>query len=89
MASRGEKTPISMTMMGGPIDARKSPTSVNNLAMERPLSWFENNVIYRVPINFPGAGRLVYPGFYAAHRLCRHEPAPPRQQPLRLLQEFS
>ena len=63
MASRGEKTPISMTMMGGPIDARKSPTSVNNLAMERPLSWFENNVIYRVPINFPGAGRLVYPGF--------------------------
>ncbi|MCO5110891.1 MAG: polyhydroxyalkanoate depolymerase [Burkholderiaceae bacterium] len=63
MASRGEQTPLSMTMMGGPIDARKSPTAVNNLASERSFEWFENNVIYRVPGNFPGAGRRVYPGF--------------------------
>ena len=63
MASRGEKTPITMTMMGGPIDATKSPTAVNNLAMNKSHSWFENNVIYRVPDNFPGAGRRVYPGF--------------------------
>ena len=63
MATRGETTPLSMTMMGGPIDARKSPTAVNNLAMTKPYSWFENNVIYRVPSNFPGAGRRVYPGF--------------------------
>ena len=55
--------PRSMTMMGGPIDARKSPTAVNNLAMNKSYSWFENNVIYRVPTNFPGAGRPVYPGF--------------------------
>jgi poly(3-hydroxybutyrate) depolymerase len=63
MASRGEKTPLSMTMMGGPIDARKSPTAVNNLAMNKSFEWFENNVIYKVPSNFPGAGRRVYPGF--------------------------
>ena len=63
MASRGEKTPLSMTMMGGPIDARRSPTSVNNLATNKSFEWFENNVIYRVPPNFPGAGRRVYPGF--------------------------
>jgi poly(3-hydroxybutyrate) depolymerase len=63
MASRGETTPYSMTMMGGPIDARKSPTSVNNLATQRSYEWFENNVIYRVPSTFPGAGRRVYPGF--------------------------
>jgi len=63
MASRGETTPLSMTMMGGPIDARKSPTAVNNLAMNKSHGWFENNVIYRVPSNFPGAGRRVYPGF--------------------------
>lgn len=63
MASAGEPTPRSMTMMGGPIDARKSPTAVNNLAMNRSHNWFENNVIYRVPTNFPGAGREVYPGF--------------------------
>jgi len=63
MASRGEPTPRSMTMMGGPIDARRSPTAVNNLAMNKSHSWFENNVIHRVPTNFPGAGRSVYPGF--------------------------
>lgn len=63
MASRGEATPLSMTMMGGPIDARRSPTAVNNLATQRSHAWFENNVIYRVPDKFPGAGRRVYPGF--------------------------
>ncbi len=63
MASRKEQTPLSMTMMGGPIDASLSPTAVNNLAMNKSLSWFENNVIFRVPENFPGAGRRVYPGF--------------------------
>jgi poly(3-hydroxybutyrate) depolymerase len=63
MASAGEVTPRTMTMMGGPIDARKSPTAVNNLATNKSLTWFENNVIYRVPQNFPGAGRSVYPGF--------------------------
>jgi len=63
MASRGETTPLSMVMMGGPIDARKSPTAVNNLAMNKSYEWFENNVIFRVPSNFAGAGRRVYPGF--------------------------
>jgi len=63
MASRGEQVPLSMTMMGGPIDARKSPTSVNDLAVKRGYEWFESNVIYRVPDSFPGKGRRVYPGF--------------------------
>ncbi len=63
MASGGEPTPRTMTMMGGPIDARRSPTAVNNLAMNKSHGWFENNVIFRVPENFPGAGRRVYPGF--------------------------
>jgi poly(3-hydroxybutyrate) depolymerase len=55
--------PKSMTMMGGPIDARKSPTQVNNLATNKPYSWFENTVIYQVPANYPGYLRRVYPGF--------------------------
>ncbi|MCB2016766.1 MAG: polyhydroxyalkanoate depolymerase [Hydrogenophaga sp.] len=63
MASRGETTPLSLTMMGGPIDATRSPTAVNNLATQRSHAWFENNVIFRVPTTFPGAGRRVYPGF--------------------------
>ncbi|WP_233843495.1 polyhydroxyalkanoate depolymerase [Dyella sp. 2HG41-7] len=63
MAARGEATPRSMTMMGGPIDPRRSPTSVNNLATQQPLSWFKGNVIHTVPPNYPGHGREVYPGF--------------------------
>ncbi len=63
MASRGEPTPRSLVMMGGPIDARCSPTAVNNLATRNPLSWFENNVIHSVPAPYPGQGRRVYPGF--------------------------
>ena len=63
MASNGEPTPRTLTMMGGPIDARMSPTAVNNLAMNKSHSWFETNVIYRVPSNYPGSGRRVYPGF--------------------------
>ena len=62
-ASAGDVVPRTMTMMGGPIDARRSPTAVNNLAMNKAYEWFEANVIYRVPPNYPGAGRRVYPGF--------------------------
>ena len=63
MASAGEQTPASMTMMGGPIDPRRSPTQVNTLATTKPLSWFSTNVIHEVPPNYPGRGRKVYPGF--------------------------
>jgi polyhydroxyalkanoate depolymerase len=55
--------PHSLTLMAGPIDARVSPTMVNDLAAGRPLEWFERNVIAIVPSRFPGAGRRVYPGF--------------------------
>ncbi len=62
-SAKDPKLPRSMTMMGGPIDAAKSPTEVNNLATTKPYSWFENHVIYQVPANFPGSKRRVYPGF--------------------------
>ena len=55
--------PASLTMMGGPIDTRASPTTVNTLATERPLAWFRNNVIATVPMQYAGARRRVYPGF--------------------------
>ena len=63
MASRGEVLPRTLTMMGGPIDPRESPTKVNDLAVNKPHSWFQNTVIHTVPPNYPGAGRRVYPGF--------------------------
>jgi poly(3-hydroxybutyrate) depolymerase len=63
MAAAGDDIPRSLTMMGGPIDSRRSPTQVNNFATEHPLSWFEGKVIQRVPMRHPGFMRRVYPGF--------------------------
>ena len=62
-AADDPKSPRTMTMMGGPIDSRRNPTQVNNLATTKPIEWFERNVIYRVPASQPGFMRLVYPGF--------------------------
>lgn len=64
MAGAGDPaTPASMTLIGGPIDTRRSPTVPNDLATGRPLKWFEDNVITTVPASYPGHGRRVYPGF--------------------------
>jgi poly(3-hydroxybutyrate) depolymerase len=64
MAEEGvANPPKTMVMMGGPIDARKSPTAVNNLATRKSYSWFEQNLIQRVPDKYPGYARRVYPGF--------------------------
>src|SRR3546814_3822343 len=52
-----------MTRMGGPIDTRRNPTVVNELAGSRPLEWFERSVIHTVPLPNAGAMRRVYPGF--------------------------
>lgn len=55
--------PLSLTLMAGPIDTRINPTKVNELATGQPISWFERNLIARVPLRYPGATRRVYPGF--------------------------
>jgi poly(3-hydroxybutyrate) depolymerase len=62
-AERDPYVPVSMTLMGGPIDTRRNPTGVNNLAAERGIDWFRNNVITKVPFPHPGVMRDVYPGF--------------------------
>jgi poly(3-hydroxybutyrate) depolymerase len=56
-------TPRSLTLMAGPVDTRISPTVVNDLAVDRPLEWFHDNVITTVPWRYAGVGRRVYPGF--------------------------
>jgi poly(3-hydroxybutyrate) depolymerase len=58
-----ECRPASITIMGSPIDARRSPTVPNLLAHERPFDWFERNMIYTTPAPYPGVLRRVYPGF--------------------------
>lgn len=55
--------PASLTLMGGPIDTAAAPTEVTKFADNHPLEWFEKNLIAKVPHGYPGAGRLVYPGF--------------------------
>jgi len=55
--------PRSMTLMAGPIDTRVNPTKVNTLAKSKPIGWFEQNLIARVPHRYGGGGRRVYPGF--------------------------
>ncbi|MFM9973533.1 MAG: polyhydroxyalkanoate depolymerase [Beijerinckiaceae bacterium] len=69
--------PASMTLMGGPIDTRKSPTAVNKLAEERGIAWFQKNCLIKVPFPNPGFYRDVYPGFlqlsgFMAMNIDRH-----------------
>lgn len=64
MATAGDPAlPRTMTMMGGPIDTRRNPTQVNALAQRKSYDWFRNHVIHKVPSNYPGYLREVYPGF--------------------------
>jgi poly(3-hydroxybutyrate) depolymerase len=63
MAAAGQPQPRSLVMMGGPIDTRRSPTKVNDLATTKTLSWFETHLTDKVPAIYPGRGRRVYPGF--------------------------
>jgi len=55
--------PASMILMGGPIDTRIKPTAVNELAQNKPIEWFRDNVVMTVPFPHPGFSRSVYPGF--------------------------
>lgn len=78
MAQSGHRAlPRSMTLMAGPVDTRINPTTVNKLATDKPIGWFEKNLIARVPARHRGAGRKVYPGFiqlgaFMAMNMSRH-----------------
>ncbi len=64
MAEDGDPAmPRSMTLMAGPIDTRINPTTVNKLALEKPIEWFESKLTDAVPHGYKGVGRRVYPGF--------------------------
>jgi poly(3-hydroxybutyrate) depolymerase len=78
MEANGDaNAPASMTLMGGPVDTRRSPTEVNKLAEKRGVEWFRRNCLHTVPFPYPGFGREVYPGFlqlsgFMAMNLNRH-----------------
>ncbi len=76
-ADKDPYAPLSMTLMGGPIDTRINPNSVNELAEDRGIEWFRRNVITKVPFPHPGVMRDVYPGFlqlngFVSMNLDRH-----------------
>ena len=82
--AKDPRQPKSITLMGGPIDTRLSPTAPNDLAMRNSMMWFRQNVISTVPFNYPGALRRVYPGFlqltsFISMNLDRHVNAHMRQ----------
>jgi poly(3-hydroxybutyrate) depolymerase len=82
--AKDPRQPKSITLMGGPIDTRISPTTPNDLAMRNSMMWFRQNVISTVPLNYPGALRRVYPGFlqltsFISMNLDRHINAHMRQ----------
>ncbi len=71
-------TPVSLTLMAGPVDCRVNPTEVNRLATSKPIAWFEKNLISPVPLPHRGAMRRVYPGFvqlsaFMSMNLERHQ----------------
>jgi len=83
-AAKDPRQARSITLMGGPIDTRVSPTTPNDLAMRNSMMWFRQNVISTVPFNYPGALRRVYPGFlqltsFITMNLDRHINAHMRQ----------
>ncbi len=76
-AAGDARHPASMTLMGGPIDTRCSPTAVNQMAEQRGTEWFRRNCLATVPFPYPGMGREVYPGYlqlsgFMAMNMDRH-----------------
>ena len=85
MAARGDSLqPRSITLMGGPVDTRAAPTVVTRLAQERPIEWFERNLITDVPVWHPGAFRRVYPGFLQLGAFMSMNPDRHREAHLRM-----
>jgi poly(3-hydroxybutyrate) depolymerase len=83
-AANDPMQPRSITLMGGPIDTRLSPTVPNDLAMRNSMMWFRQSMVTSVPWGFPGVMRRVYPGFlqltsFITMNLDRHINAHMRQ----------
>jgi poly(3-hydroxybutyrate) depolymerase len=82
-------SPRSLTLMAGPVDCRINPTAVNKLANERPIGWFERNLISRVPWPHAGCMRRVYPGFLQLTAFMSMNPERHKQQFRKLFQHLA
>lgn len=61
-AEPDSNAPATLSLIGGPIDARDRAAAISEVAQEHPLSWFRATQIQMVPPYYPGAMRRVYPG---------------------------
>ncbi|MEO8531545.1 MAG: polyhydroxyalkanoate depolymerase [Deltaproteobacteria bacterium] len=57
-----ESAPLSLTLIGGPVDPDAAPTAVTDFGSRLTMGQLESSVIQRVSPKFKGSGRLVYPG---------------------------
>ncbi|MGR3910070.1 polyhydroxyalkanoate depolymerase [Burkholderia sp. SR8] len=62
-AARGLPPPASITLIGGPLDARINPTALGTTAAAHSLAWCRRHLIDIVPPGFPGHGRHVFPTY--------------------------
>lgn len=89
MAARKDPcTPLSMTLMCGPIDPAINETDVSRLTRQQGIDWFRKNVIMPVPQGYAGAGRPVYPGFVQSAGIMMAAPQKQHQQPFHSINEL-
>lgn len=81
---KAEHQPLSLTLMAGPVDPSAAPTAVTEFAKDKSLGWFERRVLGKVPHRYPGAGRLVYPGFMQLQSFIAMNPSNHLRSHLRL-----
>jgi poly(3-hydroxybutyrate) depolymerase len=62
-AQRGLAPPASVTLIGGPIDARRNPSTLGMAAASHSLDWCHRHLIDAVPAGFAGHGRQVFPTY--------------------------
>jgi poly(3-hydroxybutyrate) depolymerase len=74
VAAGGGPEPRTLTLMGGPVDARLSPTALDRMAAGLSLPWLDAVAIGPVPGGYGGAGRRVYPGFLQYPALVAAQP---------------
>ncbi|HIC7209468.1 polyhydroxyalkanoate depolymerase [Burkholderia stabilis] len=62
-AARGLPPPASITLIGGPLDARLNPSALGTAATAHSLAWCRRHLIDIVPPGFAGHGRHVFPTY--------------------------
>ncbi|HDR9512046.1 polyhydroxyalkanoate depolymerase [Burkholderia cepacia] len=62
-AQRGAVLPASVTLIGGPLDARINPSALGIAARSHSLAWCRDTLIDVVPSGFAGRGRHVFPAY--------------------------